>query len=70
MPLYEYKCKDCGCEFEALVLGAEDPVCPSCKSEKLEKVFSAFSMSQGGTGSRGLSYSTSGGNCPPSGGGG
>jgi len=70
MPLFEYECKECGREFEALVLGAEKPVCPSCRSENLEKVFSAFAVAQGGSGSRGLSRSTNGGSCAPGGGGG
>ena len=46
MPLYEYICKGCKHEFEALVR-AQDPVpaCPSCKSEDLEKVITAAAMS-------------------------
>ncbi|HRF01627.1 MAG TPA: zinc ribbon domain-containing protein [Pirellulaceae bacterium] len=40
MPLYEYRCRDCGREFEALVRGSETPVCPHCTSVKLEKLLS------------------------------
>lgn len=43
MPIYEYRCRDCGAETEVLVRGrAETPVCPKCKSRKMEKKFSAF----------------------------
>lgn len=46
MPLYEYICKACKTEFEALVR-SQDPVpaCPSCKSGDLEKLITAASMS-------------------------
>jgi putative FmdB family regulatory protein len=39
MPLYEYKCKDCGNEYEELVSvnEKETPPCPSCKSVNSEK---------------------------------
>jgi putative FmdB family regulatory protein len=41
MPLYEYKCRACGHEFEALVRGADTPSCPSCKGQDLERLLSA-----------------------------
>jgi putative FmdB family regulatory protein len=44
MPIYEYKCKDCGQEFETLVLGSEKPVCEKCNSQNLEKKFSSFAV--------------------------
>ena len=40
MPIYEYKCKDCGHEFEALVRKSDVPVCPSCKATDLERLLS------------------------------
>lgn len=40
MPLYEYHCAGCGADFEALVRGAEQPVCPDCGGARLEKQFS------------------------------
>ncbi|MEZ5339231.1 MAG: zinc ribbon domain-containing protein [bacterium] len=45
MPLYEYRCKDCGAEFEALVGRTEtDPVeCEQCHSSKTERIASTFS---------------------------
>ena len=40
MPIYEYRCKSCETEFEALVLKNAEPPCPSCGSRDLERVFS------------------------------
>ncbi|MGH9348553.1 MAG: FmdB family zinc ribbon protein [Vicinamibacterales bacterium] len=42
MPLYEYACKQCDRQFEALVRGAETPECPSCHSRELERRLSVF----------------------------
>ncbi len=41
MPIFEYACKGCGKEFEALVRpNTEAPACPACKSTELEKLIS------------------------------
>lgn len=48
MPIFEYRCKKCEKEFEALVLGRERPLCPSCRSGSLEKLLSTFSAVSGG----------------------
>ena len=45
MPLYEFQCKGCGHEFEDLVLGSAQPVCPSCNSRQLERLLSVFAVS-------------------------
>ncbi len=29
MPLFDFRCKKCGAEFEALVLGGIKPSCPN-----------------------------------------
>lgn len=44
MPLYEYRCKDCGNKFEKLVsLSEKDKIkCPGCGSENTEKLISGF----------------------------
>lgn len=61
MPIYEFKCKDCGKNFEALVIGSrEDIDCPQCKGTSLERLMSACAFKSGGsftpaTGSSGCS---------------
>jgi putative FmdB family regulatory protein len=45
MPIYEYKCDDCGKDFEELVFGPGAVKCPACGSGKTAKKMSAFGMS-------------------------
>ena len=47
MPLYEYKCEECGKMFEQLMRSSSDQpdVCPKCGGKKLAKQFSSFSAS-------------------------
>jgi len=46
MPLYEYVCRACKNEFEALVRAQDPaPACPKCKSADLEKLITAAAMS-------------------------
>ena len=41
MPIFEYACKSCGKNFEALVRpNADAPSCPACKGAELEKLIS------------------------------
>lgn len=42
MPIYEYACQSCGCEFETLVRNGNTPDCPRCRSTALEKKLSVF----------------------------
>lgn len=44
MPIYEYRCLDCGVDFEeiASVNAQKNPPCPSCRSEKTERKMSVF----------------------------
>jgi len=51
MPLFEYRCKDCGHEFEELVFGNKAVPCPKCESQNTEKKISAF-MAGGSSGSK------------------
>ncbi len=52
MPLFEYKCRECGKPFDELVSHPDDPVaCPFCKSSNAEKQLSVFAASIGGSSS-------------------
>ncbi len=61
MPLFEYTCRKCGHQFEALVIGTRTPMCPKCQSQDLEKRVSPVGFT--GVGGR------SPGGCRPAGGG-
>ncbi|MDR2612372.1 MAG: zinc ribbon domain-containing protein [Deltaproteobacteria bacterium] len=55
MPIYEFICRECGKEFEELVLRAgEGGTCPSCGSRDARKRMSRFRSRSGGGPSRGL----------------
>jgi len=44
MPLYEFKCEECGVRFEELVAaGAEDVACPSCSAHETRRLLSSVS---------------------------
>lgn len=46
MPIFEYRCQDCGKIFEVLFKSRDEKlkvICPACKSKKSEKVLSVFS---------------------------
>jgi putative FmdB family regulatory protein len=45
MPLFEFKCADCGHKFEELVMGSKAINCPECKSADVEKLLSTFAAS-------------------------
>jgi len=49
VPIFEFRCRRCGHEFEKLVGTASTPVaCPSCSARKVEKKFSVFGARSGG----------------------
>jgi putative FmdB family regulatory protein len=49
MPIYAYHCRDCGEEFETLVLSDEVPACEACASEDLDQRLSLIaSPAKGG----------------------
>ena len=53
MPIYEYRCQECGREFELFVRAADkrsEPVCPECGSTRVSKAVSLFGVA--GTGKR------------------
>lgn len=45
MPIFEYICKDCQHEFEALIFGSQKAECPKCQSKKLDPQLSVFAVS-------------------------
>lgn len=67
MPVFEYKCKQCGSRFEKLVRSSDERLaCPSCDSEDLTKLFSTFAAhgtESGSGGGSGSCTSCSGGHC-------
>lgn len=45
MPIYEYECGDCGCQFEKIIYRtSSSTVCDSCGSTRVEKCHSAFAV--------------------------
>lgn len=54
MPIFEYSCRACRHEFEALVRSGDAPSCPACASQDLEKLLSAVAVKTEGTRQLGL----------------
>jgi putative FmdB family regulatory protein len=52
MPIYEYRCADCGFQEEYLQKASEPPltVCPSCGKPRFEKLLSAAGFQLKGSG--------------------
>lgn len=56
MPIREYKCSECGCEFESIELGERsgsksgNGMCPMCGSSDIGRKFSLFSSPRGEAG--------------------
>ncbi|HVI10381.1 MAG TPA: zinc ribbon domain-containing protein, partial [Candidatus Binatia bacterium] len=45
MPIFEYICRECRHEFEALVFGRDKAQCPKCQSRQLTPQLSVFAVS-------------------------
>jgi len=45
MPLYDYECRTCGHEFEALLRTGETAACAACGSTDLRRLLSGFAVS-------------------------
>jgi putative FmdB family regulatory protein len=63
MPLYEYRCRDCGERFEILQRLGEDGHglhCPRCAAPEPQRVLSTFAAGAGG---REAAASSAGGAC-------
>jgi putative FmdB family regulatory protein len=44
MPMFEYRCGDCGKTFESFVTAQRTPECPGCRSGNLSKLLSSPGM--------------------------
>ena len=55
MPIFEYICKDCDHQFEALVYGKQKVACPKCRGSKLAPQLSVFAVSAKSHASHGTS---------------
>jgi putative FmdB family regulatory protein len=42
VPIYEYRCNQCGTEFEKLVHAGSAVVCPSCAASRVTRRLSLF----------------------------
>ncbi|HID92992.1 MAG TPA: zinc ribbon domain-containing protein [bacterium (Candidatus Stahlbacteria)] len=65
MPIYSYKCEDCGAQFDLLIgvgRGNEELQCHKCGSKKLKRLLSSFGVRIEGSSSDSLSCPT--GTCP------
>ena len=64
MPIYEYKCADCGTKFEKLVRNSNPEVnCPSCGQNHLQQEFSTFAPHSSSGKSANVPMCPSGGPC-------
>ena len=60
MPIYDYKCNDCGTTYDVFHKVREvidDVVCPSCESRDHTRLLSAPNVSMGGSSSTFSDYS-------------
>jgi putative FmdB family regulatory protein len=64
MPIFEYKCDDCGTKFEKLVRRSGDEVlCPSCGQNHLKQELSTFAAHANGAPKQQSMPSCPGGMC-------
>jgi len=66
MPIFEYKCNDCGKKFDVLHKSStnlEEVICPDCQSKNSKKLLSSFSASVNNGSSYNSSSSCSDGSC-------
>ena len=68
MPIYEYRCDDCGRSFETFVMpGRSEAECPGCRGVHLRREMSIFAARGGGETMRGEA-AAAGGPSRPAGG--
>jgi putative FmdB family regulatory protein len=65
MPIFEYRCQDCGSRFEKLVRNSDTTglECPSCGATHLAQELSTFAAHSGGRAAAGADMPMRGG-CP------
>jgi len=64
MPIYEYRCVDCGGSFEALVSASRPQAeCPSCHGANLNRELSVFASARSTGGSASPPVAAGGGGC-------
>jgi putative FmdB family regulatory protein len=63
MPIFEYICKQCDHEFEAIVYGGQKAECPKCKSKQLAAQLSVFAVAGKGPSSAAPSAGGGCGSC-------
>jgi putative FmdB family regulatory protein len=64
MPIYEYRCRGCGKDFEKYVPGVSTKVaCPTCASGDITRKLSVFGLGIGANPSPVASSMSSGGGC-------
>ncbi len=66
MPIFEYKCDDCGTRFEKLIRRETDEqeiCCPACGQSRVEKQLSTFAAHAAGPASKDLPMCPNGGVC-------
>lgn len=62
MPIYEYKCAECGHSLEAIQKMSDDPLrdCPACEKPALKRLLSAAGFQLKGTGWYATDFKNSG----------
>ena len=63
MPIYEYHCETCGHDFEYLVMGQDQPACPSCNGEDVCKLMSTCGFLSKGAGGETVKASAGASSC-------
>jgi len=67
MPIFEYRCEECGKKFEKLIYRSSDEaelVCPECGKQHLKRELSTFAAHTNGRGSDNFPQCPNGGMCP------
>jgi putative FmdB family regulatory protein len=47
VPIYEYRCRACGKDFEQLVSGQATVACPRCAGRDVSRLLSTFGLKSG-----------------------